>query len=171
MPGRFLRLALVQGRGERKPCLDRRVARIAMLDRCFGSTRAAARASALALSSSGSVAPPPIFLDQLLQHAGGFLAARHAEIQPLLGVLHDLVGVGLAGVAALAAILLAPWRPSCAGAAAGPWPSPCARHLVGRVVPRRLIVLPTHRIRGHRNRRRRDRPPRAGAAGWRPRSP
>ena len=61
MPGRLLRRALVQQGRRQEARLDRRLARVAALERrSSGSSRAAARASALAFSSSGSVAPPPI---------------------------------------------------------------------------------------------------------------
>ena len=45
-------------------------------------------------------------LVERLEHAGGFLAARHAQVQPLFFLRDDEVGIVLAIVAALAAILL-----------------------------------------------------------------
>ena len=45
-------------------------------------------------------------LMERLQHAGGFLAARHAQVQPLFLLGEDEIGIVLAIVAALAAILL-----------------------------------------------------------------
>src|SRR5437763_1487271 len=146
MPGRFLRLALVQERGGEEARLDRRLARIAALGgrlRFEPRRRARFCLGFLLVGIDGAAAH---LLDELLQHAGGFLAARHAEIQPLLGLLHDLVGVGLAGVTALAAILLrhgghhAPaQRPALGHLHA-------LGHLDSRIVPRRFVVAVRHRI-------------------------
>src|SRR6202011_4065803 len=46
-------------------------------------------------------------LMERLEHAGGFLAARDAQVEPFLFLQKDRVGIVLAVVAALAAVLLA----------------------------------------------------------------
>ena len=80
-------------------------------------------------------------LVERLQHAGGFLAARHAQVQPLFFLRDDEVRIVLAIVAALAAVLLrhrghhlAPQR-----LAFGELHALGERH--GLVVPRRLAVV------------------------------
>ena len=91
---------------------------------------------------------------QRLQHPGGFLAARHAEVQPLFLLLEQRVGVFLAVVAALAAILLAHRRHHLAAQrlAVG------ELHALGErqrlVVPRRAVVgLAADVDAGHQRRR------------------
>ena len=78
---------------------------------------------------------------QRLQHAGGFLAARHAQIQPRLFLAEQRVRIVLAVVAALAAVLLAHRRhhPARAAAAFGELHALGERH--GLVVPRRAVVF------------------------------
>jgi hypothetical protein len=79
-------------------------------------------------------------LIELLEHAGGVLAARHAQVQPLFFFREQRVGVILAIVAALAAILLRhrrhhlpPQRP-----AIGELHAFGQRH--GRIVPGRAVI-------------------------------
>ena len=78
---------------------------------------------------------------KLLEHAGGVLAARHAEIEPLFGLVENRVGVVLAVVAALAAILLRHRRHHAARQrlAVGELHAIGERHR--RVVPRRAVVV------------------------------
>ncbi len=147
MPGRFLRLALVQQSRRQEARLDRRVARVAALGRRLRlrSCRGARLGLGHLLVGIGGAAAH--LLDERLQHAGGFLAAGHAEVQPLLGLLHDLVGVGLAGVAALAAILLRHGRHHAPAQRPALGHVHALGHLEGRVVPRRLVVFAArHRI-------------------------
>ena len=78
---------------------------------------------------------------QRLQHAGGFLAARHAQVQPLFFLAEQRIRIVLAVVAALAAVLLAHRRHHAAGQrpALGELHALGERH--GLVVPGRAVVL------------------------------
>src|SRR5262252_827430 len=80
-------------------------------------------------------------LGQLLEHAGGFLAAGHAQVQPLLLAQKDRVRIILAVIAALAAILLAHRRhhPPPQRTAVGELHALGERQ--GLVVPRRRPVV------------------------------
>ena len=84
---------------------------------------------------------------QRLQHAGGFLAARHAQVQPLLFLGEQRIGIVLAVVAALAAVLLAHRRHHAAAAAAGLRRASCARRAAwsGRARARRRRLRPQPR--------------------------
>ena len=82
----------------------------------------------------GVAAPParrpaalPNSCIERLEHAGGFLAARHAKVQPLLFLREQRVGIVLAVVAALSAILLRHRGHHAAAAAAGLRQASCAR--------------------------------------------
>jgi hypothetical protein len=79
------------------------------------------------------------FLIKLLEHAGGLLASRHAQIQPLLGFGKQRVRVVFAVVAALAAILLRHRRhqPARQLFALGELHTVRQRHR--RIVPRRIV--------------------------------
>src|SRR6202044_3814355 len=76
-----------------------------------------------------------------LEHARGVFAAGHAQVQPLLVFQDDGVGVILAIVAALAAILLAHGRhePPPQRPALGELHAIADRH--GGVMPRRLSII------------------------------
>ena len=95
-------------------------------------------------------------LGEILDHAGGFLAARHAEIQPLFLAGNDRTGIILAVVAALAAILLRHRRHHL----------PAQRLVVrelhafgqrqGLIVPRRAAVIVLRALGVRRARHQRD---------------
>ena len=77
---------------------------------------------------------------ELLEHAGGLLAARHAEVQPLFRPGKDRRRIILAVVAALAAILLRHRRHHAAGQrlALGELHAVGKRHR--RIVPRCTVI-------------------------------
>ena len=79
-------------------------------------------------------------LIELLEHAGGFLASRHAKVQPLLRFGEQRVRIILAVIAALTAILLCHRRhePARQRLAIGEFHAIGHRHR--RVVPRGAIV-------------------------------
>ncbi len=78
---------------------------------------------------------------QRLQHAGGFLAARHAQVQPFLFLGEQRIRIVLAVVAALAAVLLAHRRHHTAwqGPALGKLHALSEWH--GLVMPRCAVVV------------------------------
>ena len=78
---------------------------------------------------------------QRLEHAGGFLATGHAEIQPLFFLREDGVGIVLTGVSALSAVLLSHCRhhPPVQRTAFGELHAIGERH--GRVVPGRVFLI------------------------------
>ncbi len=78
---------------------------------------------------------------ELLQHAGGFLAARHAEIQPLFLLDEDRSRIVLAVVAALAAILLRHRRHHAARQRLPSASFMRSASGMRRVVPRRAVVI------------------------------
>ena len=81
------------------------------------------------------------FLVQRFQHPGGFLAAGDAEIEPRLGLAGDRLGIVVAIIAALAAILLRHRRHHAPAqrTAFGELHAVGNRH--GLVVPRRFAVV------------------------------
>ena len=127
VPGLFLRARLVQAAARQERRRDRIVA------------GAAERRGERRLCQHRCRRPLPRrrraaieFLIKLLEHAGGVFAARHAQVQPLLGFGKQRVGVVFAVVAALAAVLL--------------------RHRRHQPTRQRLAVGELHAI-GHRHRR------------------
>ena len=74
----------------------------------------------------------PISSIQLLEHARGVLAARHAEVQPLLLLEDDRRGVFLAACSRTGRNPAAPSPPSCGAAAAGLRRASCGRRSAWR---------------------------------------
>ncbi len=88
---------------------------------------------------------------KLLEHAGGFLAARHAKIQPLLRLREQSRRIVMAVVAALAAILLRHRRHQAARQRPAIGELHAIRQRHRRIVPRCAVVdLVGFRRRGHR---------------------
>ena len=106
--------------------------------RCSCSTGSRASVAGARRRSARRVAK---LLVQRLEHAGGFLAAGHAEIQPLFLLRKDRVGIVLTVVAALAAVLLRHRRHH----AAAQRPAFGELHALGErqrlVVPGRFVVI------------------------------
>ena len=92
------------------------------------------------LRHGGRRKPTPISACERLEHAGGFLAARHAEVQPLFFLVEQRVGVLLAVVAALAAILLAHRRHHLAAQRLAVGELHALGERQGLVVPGRAVV-------------------------------
>ena len=78
---------------------------------------------------------------QFLEHAGGFLAARHAQVQPLFLAGKDRTRVILAVVAALAAILLRHRRHHLPAQRLGVGQLHALGQRQGLVVPGRAVVI------------------------------
>ena len=107
------------------------VARAAGRHGCGAATAGAASATTAAAGTLGGRGRRAQLRVKRLEHAGGLLAARHAQVQPLLGLARYGLGIVLAIVAALPAVLLrhgghqapaqrpALRRASCARRAAG----------------------------------------------------
>ena len=136
MPGFLLGAGLVEQAARHEGRGNRIVARAAGLTGDDG--RGTLRGAAVPRRSRRRVFQ---FLVQRLQHAGGFLAAGHAEVEPRFALACDRVGIIVAIIAALAAILLRhrghhppPQRP-----AFGKLHAVGDRH--GLVVPRRFTIV------------------------------
>ena len=134
VPGLLVRARLVEARARQERRFHRIVARAA------GRRPAAAGAAPGSRRGHAARPAPPISSIELLEHAGGVLAARHAEVQPLFLLEEDRVGIVLAVVAALAAILLRHRRhhPPPQRPAFGELHAVGQRH--GLVVPGRAVV-------------------------------
>ena len=136
MPGFLLRSRLVEQAARHEGRGDRIVARTAGLT--GGDRRGHGRRRGRAGRRRRRVLK---FLVQRLEHARGFLAAGHAEIEARFALGCDRVGIVVAIIAALAAILLRHrgHHPPPQRAALGKLHAIGNRH--GLVVPRRFAVI------------------------------